>query len=255
MSPHIKCLIVNRDPDLQLKLLAQLNAHKEVQVLATVETFAAAAPLCRTLAPDLIFLDQALTEAETFAALPPVVVPPLIVALVTDEKEAIAALESHAIDYLLKPYTPQRLSQTIAKVRIHLAGRAVLSSEPLPPVTLLVKAFKVAGSSAPLLMKLANISVIKAEGDYCRITQDQGAPHIIRRTLLAWVKQLADSTFFRLDRFTLINLAHVVSYRRTSREHARLRIKGLKEPLLIGRRAILRLDQEYKARPPQFRVG
>jgi two-component system LytT family response regulator len=253
MSPPLKCLIVDSDPVSRLQLLAQLDAHKEVQVLATVETVPAAIPFCLTLAPDLIFLDQA-PEAEKLAALPPVVAPPLIVALATHEKAAIAALESHAIDFLLKPYTPLRLSQTIAKVRIHLAGRAVLSSEPPPPVTMLVEAFKVAGSSAPLLIKLANISVIKAEGDYCRITQDQGAPHIIRRTLLAWVKQLADSTFFRLDRFTLINLMHVVSYRRTSREHARLRIKGLKEPLLIGRRAILRLDQEYKARPPQFRA-
>ena len=254
MSPLIRCLIVNRDPNSRLQLLAQLNAHREVQVLATVDTVAAAIPLCRTLAPDLIFHDDTLAETNKLLELH-ALAPPLFVALASKKKDAFLAWENHAIDFLLKPYSPQRLSQTIAKVRIHLAGRVVLSSEPPPPAMLQVEAFKVAGSSAPLLIKLANISVIKAEGDYSRITQDQGAPHIIRRTLLAWVKQLADSTFFRLDRFTLINLVHVVSYQRTSREHARLRIKGLKEPVHIGRRAILRLDQEYKARPPQFRVG
>ncbi len=113
----------------------------------------------------------------------------------------------------------------------------------LPPRTsLLVETLKAAGSSGPVLTKPANISVIKAEGDYTRIIRDHGVPHLIRRTLVVWAKQLAHATFFRVDRFTLINLVHVVSYQRTSRDHAQLRLKGMKEPVRLGRRAILRLD-------------
>ena len=154
MSPPLKCLIVDSDPVSRLQLRAQLDAHKEVQVLATVETVAAAIPFCLTLAPDLIFLDQALPETEKFAALPPVVAPPLIVALATHEKAAIAALESHAIDYLLKPYSPQRLHRTITKLRIYVAGSAVLAAAEPRVGTMSVEAFKVEGRSAPLLVKL-----------------------------------------------------------------------------------------------------
>ena len=92
------------------------------------------------------------------------------------------------------------------------------------------------------------VSLIKAEGNYSRLTQSNGTPHMIRRTLVAWSKQLANTAFFRVDRFTVINLTHIVSYRRTSRDRARLSLKGVKEPLLLGRRAILRLDQHYLAR-------
>ena len=255
MSPLIRCLVVDRDPEARRDLLAHLDSHKEIHVLAAVETVAAAIPLALTLLPDLIFLDDPLTEAEKLVALPPLVVPPLIVALASNEQAAFAAWEHHAIDFLLKPYSPQRLAKTVAKLRIQVAGRAVLAPVPSPLATVLVDALKVAGSSGPLLINLANISVIKAEGDYSRITKDHGASHLIRRTLVAWVKQLAHSTFFRVDRFTLINLVHVVSYHRTSRDHAQLRLKGMKEPVHLGRRAILRLDLEFKARPPQFRHG
>ncbi len=252
MSPLIRCLVVDRDPEARRNLLAHLDAHKEIHVLAAVETVAAALPFCHTLAPDLVFLDQGLDGAEEFAALPPVVAAPLIVLLASNQKAAFAAWENHAIDFLLKPYSPQRLAKTVAKLRIHLAGRAVLAVVPPPLATQLVESLKVAGS---LLIKLAHTSVIKAEGDYSRVTRDHGASHLIRRTLVAWVKLLAHDTFFRVDRFTLINLVHVVSYHRTSRDHAQLRLKGMKEPVHLGRRAILRLDQEFAARPPQFCVG
>ena len=251
----MRCLVVDRDPEARRDLLAQLDAHKEIHVLTAVETVAAAIPLALTLLPDLIFLDDPLTEAEKIVALPPLVVPPLLVALASNEQAAFAAWEHHAIDFLLKPYSPQRLAKTVVKLRIQVAGRAVLAPVPSPLATVLVDALKVAGSSGPLLINLANISVIKAEGDYSRITKDHGASHLIRRTLVAWVKQLAHASFFRVDRFTLINLVHVVSYRRASRDHAQLRLKGMKEPVHLGRRAILRLDLEFKARPPQFWLG
>jgi DNA-binding LytR/AlgR family response regulator len=246
---------VDPDPEARLKLLAYLDAHKEIHVLAAVETVAAAIPVSLTLLPDLIFLGDTLTEAAKLVALPRLVVPPMVVALASNQKAAFAAWETHAIDFLLKPYSTQRLAKTVAKLRIQVAGRAVLAPVPSPLATVLVDALKVAGSSGPLLINLANISVIKAEGDYSRITKDHGASHLIRRTLVAWVKLLAGAAFFRVDRFTLINLVHVVSYHRTSRDHAQLRLKGMKEPLHLGRRAILRLDQEFEARPPQFRVG
>jgi two-component system, LytTR family, response regulator len=255
MSPRIRCLIVDPDPEARRHLLAQLDAHKEIHVLAAVETVAAALPLCHTLAPDLVFLDEGLDGMEKFAALPSVVAAPLIVLLASNKTDAFAAWENHAIDFLLKPYSSQRLAKTVAKLRMQVAGRAVLAVVPPPLAAMPVETLKVAGSRGPLLIKLAHISAIKAEGDYSRITGDHGVSYLIRRTLVAWVKLLAHATFFRVDRFTLINLVHVVSYHRTSRDHAQLRLKGMKEPVHLGRRAILRLDQEFEARPPQFCGG
>ena len=87
------------------------------------------------------------------------------------------------------------------------------------------------------------------------LTPSDGDAQRLRRTLGASAKQRATTPFFRLDRFTLINRAHVVSYQRKSRDQARLQLNGMKEPLLLGRRAILRWDKAYHARPAQCSLG
>jgi HD-like signal output (HDOD) protein/DNA-binding LytR/AlgR family response regulator len=230
---------VDRDPEARSDLLAHLGAHAEIQVLAAVKTVAEAIPLL-SLVPDVIFLDASLAELNKLAALRAGLPPYLTVALATQEKGALAASVPDASDVLLKPYSAQQVAITVTQLRLILGG----GSADAPPV----ESFKVAGRSDELLVKMDQVSLIKAEGNYSRLTQSNGTPHMIRRTLVAWSKQLANTTFFRVDRFTFINLAHVVSYQRTSRDRARLHLKGVKEPLLLGRRAILRLDQRRPAR-------
>ena len=241
MNKPLRCLIVDSDPEARSDLVAQLAAHAEIHVLAAVKTVAEVIPLL-SLVPDVIFLDASLAELDKLAPLSAGLPPYLIVALTTHEKGAFTALEHDAVDVLLKPYTAPRIAIMVTKLRIHVAGHAVLQSASA------VEAFKVAGRSGVLLVKMDQVSLIKSEGTYSLLIQSIGAPRMIRRTLVSWLKQLKDTTFFRLDRFTFINLAHVVSYQRTSRDRARLSLLGVKEPLLLGRRAILRLDQHYLAR-------
>ena len=237
MNKPMRCLIVDSDLEARSDLLAHLGVHTEIQVLAAVKTVAEVIPLL-SLIPDVIFLDASLAELNKLAALSAGLPTYFTVALARQEKGALAASVPDASDVLLKPYTAQRISITVTKLRLLLRGADA------PPV----EAFKVAARSDDLLVKMDQVSLIKAEGNYSRFTQSNGTPHMIRRTLVAWQKQLANTTFFRVDRFTFINLAHVVSYQRTSRDRARLHLKGVKEPLLLRRRAILRLDQRHPAR-------
>ena len=239
MDKSVRCLIVDSDPEARGDLVAHLAAHAAIQVLAAVKTVAEAIPLL-SLVPDVIFLDASLAELNKLAALRAGLPPYLTVALATQEKGALAASVPDASDVLLKPYSAQQVAMTVTQLRLLLGG----GSADAPPV----QSFKVAGRSDELLVKMDQVSLIKAEGNYSRLTQSNGTPHMIRRTLVAWQKQLAHTTFFRVDRFTFINLAHVVSYQRTSRDRARLHLKGVKEPLLLRRRAILRLDQRHPAR-------
>jgi DNA-binding LytR/AlgR family response regulator len=245
----MRCLIVDRDPEARSDLLAQLDVHAAIHVLVAVKTVAEAIPLL-SLVPDVIFLDTSLADLDKLATLSAGLPAYLTVALATSEKRALAASVPDASDVLLKPYTAQQVSITVTKLRFLIGkGRAGLA---LSAVAAPVEAFTVAGRSGALLVQIDQVSLIKSEGNYGRLTQSNGTPHMIRQTLVAWSKQLANTAFFRVDRFTVINLANVVSYQRISRDRAQLRLKGVKAPLLLGRRAILRLDNEYRARPRQF---
>ena len=248
MNKPLRCLIVDSDPEARRDLVAQLAAYAEIHVLAAVKTVAEAIPLL-SLVPDLIFLDNSLAEGEKLAASSAGLPAYLTVALARDVQGAFAALEHDAVDFLLKPYTAPRIAIMVAKLRIHVAGHAVLTADAPPRSAPAFAAFTVAGRSGALVVEMDQVSLIKAEGNYSRLTQSNGTSQMLRRTLVAWSKQLAQTTFFRVDRFTLINLAHVVSYHRTSRERARIDLKGVKAPLLLGRRAILRLNREYSVRP------
>lgn len=252
MSRSLRCLIIDGDQATRHDLVTLMGSHPEISVLAAVGTVAAAIPLCLSLDPDLIFLDNSLKEVEKLAALPARLARRLIVTLAHDEKGASAAWDNQSIDFLLKPYSQQRLSLTISKLRIHIEGSTALATAVHQLKALKDESFKVAGRCSPFLVKMVQVSAIQAEGDYTLITLEHGVTHLVRRTLVAWSESLANSTFYRLDRSILINLAHVLSYHRISRDKARLELKGFKEPIFLGRRAILRLHQEWKVRPSPF---
>ena len=86
----MRCLIVDRDPEARSDLLAQLDVHAAIHVLAAVKTVAEAIPLL-SLVPDVIFLDTSLADLDKLAALSAGLPAYLTVALATSEKGALAA--------------------------------------------------------------------------------------------------------------------------------------------------------------------
>ena len=251
MNKPLRCLIVDSDPEARSDLVAQLAAHAEIHVLAAVKTVAEAIPLL-SLDPQVIFLDTTLAEGDKLSKSILGISPYVILALAKDVPGAFAAYENYAIDFLLKPYTPQRIARSVTKLFIHVAGAAVLTAAALRRGTPLFEASKVTRSRGTDVVKMGDVSLIKAAGNYARITRNNGISQMLRRTMVASVKELANTPFFRVDRSTLINLAHVVSYQRKSRVKARLQLNGLKAPLVLGRRAIARFEKVYWAHPAQI---
>ena len=117
----MRCLIVDRDPEARSDLLAQLDVHAAIHVLAAVKTVAEAIPLL-SLVPDVIFLDTSLADLDKLAALSAGLPAYLTVALATSEKGALAASVPDASDVLLKPYTAQQVSITVTKLRFLMGG-------------------------------------------------------------------------------------------------------------------------------------
>ena len=83
----------------------------------------------------------------------------------------------------------------------------VMNAVAPPLVTSLSEEIKVPGRGHPLLLKLADVTMIKSMGDYTQLITDEGVSHVIRRTLRAWNKILEHTTFLPTDRSVIINLA------------------------------------------------
>jgi DNA-binding LytR/AlgR family response regulator len=259
----IKCIIVVRDLECRDKLRVMLSQYPFINVCAAFESNAEAArfalPGVRAIFSDSPF-DELLNSTARGAALPSPVwgvrgagcSPPFFVASVEDGESAIAALKNNVSYLLLTPYKSVAVANCVENLRKEMVLSEVMNAVAPPLVTSFSEEIKVPGRSHPLILKLADVAAIKSMGDYTQLITDEGVSHVIRRTIRAWTKILEHTTFLPTDRSVIINLAHVVSYQMVSRDSARVCLKGSREPLHLGRRGILRLNKEYKARPPQF---
>ena len=246
----IKSLIIDRDPKERNRLLGLLSQYPFIDVCAAFESNEEARqfPLKEIHA---IFSDSSRDELMKGLA-SNAVPPPDFFSIVSDGESAFSALKNDECYVLLKPYRRLQIANWVENLRRKMILSTVMKAVAPPLITSLSEEIKVPGRSFPLLLKLANIVAIQSLGDYSQLIDDTGVTHLVRRTMLEWNKILEHTSFFQADRSLIINLALVVDYQVASRDSARVYLKGSNAPLHLGRRGILRLSKEYKARPPRF---
>jgi DNA-binding LytR/AlgR family response regulator len=124
---RITGLIVDDEPLARAHLLRLLKAQ-EVEILAEADNAATGLQLAEDLHPDIVFLDiqmPGLTGMQMAAAMMHLDMPPLIVFVTGYSEYALDAFDRNAMDYLVKPLSPDRLAQTLVRARERLANRAV----------------------------------------------------------------------------------------------------------------------------------
>ncbi|WP_029421235.1 LytR/AlgR family response regulator transcription factor [Alicyclobacillus macrosporangiidus] len=156
---------------------------------------------------------------------------PLVVFTTAYDEYAIDAFDVEAIDYLLKPYDPQRVAATLSRIRQRLAAGAA-------PPQILVNGFSTAGSTGVSGTAAVTASPAAPVGIRLMLAGREGfvvvPPHQIRFALRAerWVElhtdrgvlsvrttlqELSDRLqglpFFRCHRSCLINLHRIASVR------------------------------------------
>src|SRR5690606_8736183 len=100
-------------------------AWPELEVLAECEDGASALEALAEHQPDIAFLDfrmPGLTGLEVAASLADTSPRTQVVVITAYDQSAIEAIEQGAIDYLLKPITPERLAATVDRLQMRASG-------------------------------------------------------------------------------------------------------------------------------------
>jgi DNA-binding LytR/AlgR family response regulator len=194
----MRVLIVDDEPAARAKLRRLLAAEADVAELLEAPDAPSALALVQALAapPDLALLDIEMpggSGVQLAGALRQAGVRAVVFSTAHAE-HALQAFELAALDYLLKPYTAERLAAALARVRELLA-------RPLAPVG----EWWVAGER----LRLADVQWISAADNYIEL-------HLPPRSLLERAT-LADALarpgwaarFVRVHRSHAVNLAHV----------------------------------------------
>ena len=208
----------------------RLEPHEDIEIIETCLNGREAIRAIKTHKPDLVFLDIQMPGFDGFSVVQGLmeVEPPLFVFVTAYSDHALRAFEADAVDYLMKPVDPDRLADTIERVRQRLAEkRGVEEVGRLKEVLAEVAPNAVdqigdGGGEAPSsnrFEKLINIKDrgqifrvdvdtierIDAAGDYmCIYTGDNTL--ILRETMKDLEKRLDPRRFQRVHRSTIVNL-------------------------------------------------
>src|SRR5918911_4880275 len=101
-----------------------LRAVDDVQVVASGKNGVEAVNLIKEHTPDLLFLDVQMPGLDGFGVIKKLMdkklpIPQVVFATAYDQY-AVRAFEVNAVDYLLKPFDKQRVTQTLEKARRRL---------------------------------------------------------------------------------------------------------------------------------------
>src|SRR5262245_64536211 len=118
----IRTLIVDDEPLARKGIRVWLEPERDINIVGEAIDGEAAAEIIQDLKPDLIFLDVLMAGIDGFQVLERVssVYLPLTIFVTAYDTYAIRAFEVHAVDYLLKPIPPVRLSAALQRVRQEL---------------------------------------------------------------------------------------------------------------------------------------
>lgn len=244
-----RALLVDDEPparDVLRRLLAPHAAR--VEIVGEARSVADAAEKCTQLRPDLIFLDVQMPRHDGFALLPRLAPPlPAVIFVTAYDTFAVRAFEVNAVDYLLKPVVPERLARALAR----LAPPATPKPEE-PPVPTVLAASDTVFLRSDTTLRTAPVSAIthiEAEENYTRVHLADGAAILIRRAIGEWEKLLPAELFIRVERSLILNRAAVRHLEIVSRDIAHAHLAGRTTPLVLARRASLRLRQSLQPGP------
>ena len=115
----LRAIIVDDERMARMRLRRLLEKDPDVEIAAECEDGPQAVQAVRQEAPDLILLDIQMPGMDGFGVLEelgPERTPEVVFVTAYDE-HAIRAFEEHALDYLMKPVSPERFAKMLARVR------------------------------------------------------------------------------------------------------------------------------------------
>jgi two-component system, LytTR family, response regulator len=201
------------------KLRQLLRDEPEIEVVGEGVTASETIELVRATKPQLLFLDIQMPGMDGFdiatALCSSKATPtPHIIFTTAHDQYALRAFEIHAVDYLLKPFTRERLSSAVERARKEIlvnqqpAGNVAAGRNGSRYTTRIV--FKSRGRI--VFLPVSDIRWISAEENYVRINT-QAETHLLRETMARLEEKLDPEMFLRVHRSSIVNLQHVKEVR------------------------------------------
>ncbi len=212
MTKKIRTVIVE-DEELARNLLKSfLRDSENIELIAECENGFEGVKVINEQKPDLVFLDIQMPKINGFEMLELIEHKPHIIFATAYDQFALKAFEYNAADYLLKPYSKERLSEAIAKVaeRIDTQGRSSEITNKIInfPREDFLERIVVKDRNKIHIIPVDQIRYIEAMDDYVMIYTREGR-FIKQKTMKRLENNLNPTNFVRIHRSHIVRIEEI----------------------------------------------
>jgi len=155
------------------------------------------------------------------------------------DEYAVAAFDEGAVDYVLKPVSPERIAKVTARLRQRLT---------MPPLdlTALLSRLALRDDAAPLkwiraslgnvmqVIPVADVVYFQAEDKYTKVVTRE-AEALIKKPIKDLFDELDQEVFWQIHRATIVNLDAIARVERDWRDQPVITLKSRPEKLTVSR--------------------
>jgi two-component system LytT family response regulator len=201
----IKTIIIDDERLARSELRKMLQDFSDIEVIDEAANVDEGIEKIETLHPDLIFLDIQMPGKTGFDLLEQLEKAPHVIFTTAYDEYALKAFEVNALDYLLKPVEPKRLTDAIHKLHDELQKQHGANGVHIRgPLSEHDQVFVKDGERC-WFVKLNEIRLFESVGNYAKVFFGNNKP-LILKSLNALEERLDTKVFFRANRKHIINL-------------------------------------------------
>src|ERR1700760_2636290 len=200
-----RVLIIDDEPLARMVVLEYLQDFKEIEVLGECNDGFEGLKAIQQHQPDLVFLDVQMPKINGFEMLELVDHQPAVIFTTAFDEYAIKAFETHAVDYLLKPFSKDRFHKAVDKYVNQAASapvqknneeliNAVVAPSPSQHERIVVKT----GTKVKII-PVQDVIYLEADDDYVSIHTAEGS--FLKNKTMGFFEQTLDAgQFVRVHR-------------------------------------------------------
>jgi len=182
---------------------------------------------------DLILSDIKLLDGNSFEIFNTVETNTPIVFCTAYDEHLLEAFQTNGIAYILKPYLKNDFENALKKFQDLFQSHTVEKDVFRKLKEVLEsdrgnykKRFAIKKREGIKLLDAKDISLIQADGDFCKIVDAFGKLHLVSKSIGVLTEELDPKFFFRINRSQIINIEKIAKIQSYSKNRLALKMEG-----------------------------
>ena len=236
-----RALIAEDEPLLRGQLRELLGSlWPELAICAEAEDGTAAIRAIEAYAPEILFLDIEMPGAGGLDVARHASGRCHVAFVTAYDKYAVAAFEQGAVDYVMKPFSRDRLATTVARLKARMSAAPAnldelidLLAERVQGARPYLRWVAVSEGDEVQLITIEEVCYFQADTKYT-LAATADTQSLIRKPLKELVAELDPNIFWRIHRSTLVNVNAIAGVARDLKGNLRVRLKQRRETLAVS---------------------